>query len=73
MHKKTHQNIQDWYPQNGRLDLPWRNTDEAYYIYLSEVMLQQTQVKTVLEYTIFLLLNVFLHLKVWEKHLWMMY
>lgn len=49
MHKKTHQNIQDWYQQNGRLDLPWRNTDEAYYIYLSEVMLQQTQVKTVLE------------------------
>ncbi len=49
MYKQTHQNIQDWYQQNGRLDLPWRNTDEAYYIYLSEVMLQQTQVKTVLE------------------------
>jgi len=49
MHKKTHQNIQDWYQKNGRLDLPWRNTDENYYIYLSEVMLQQTQVKTVLE------------------------
>lgn len=49
MYKQTHKNIQDWYQQNGRLDLPWRNTDEAYYIYLSEVMLQQTQVKTVLE------------------------
>lgn len=49
MYKKTHQNIQDWYQKNGRLDLPWRNTDENYYIYLSEVMLQQTQVKTVLE------------------------
>ena len=49
MHKRTHQNIHDWYQQYGRLDLPWRNTDEAYYIYLSEVMLQQTQVKTVLE------------------------
>ena len=49
MHKQTHQNIQNWYRQNGRLYLPWRNTDEVYYIYLSEVMLQQTQVKTVLE------------------------
>lgn len=49
MYRKTHQTIQDWYQKNGRLDLPWRNTDEAYYIYLSEVMLQQTQVKTVLE------------------------
>jgi len=49
MHKKTHQNIKTWYQTHGRLDLPWRNTDEAYYIYLSEVMLQQTQVKTVLE------------------------
>lgn len=49
MHKQTHQNIQNWYQQNGRLDLPWRNTNETYYIYLSEVMLQQTQVKTVLE------------------------
>jgi len=49
MHKKTHQNINTWYQIHGRLDLPWRNTDEAYYIYLSEVMLQQTQVKTVLE------------------------
>ena len=49
MLKIIHQNIQTWYQQNGRVDLPWRNTDETYYIYLSEVMLQQTQVKTVLE------------------------
>ena len=49
MYRKTHQKIQNWYQKYGRLDLPWRNTDEAYYIYLSEVMLQQTQVKTVLE------------------------
>jgi A/G-specific adenine glycosylase len=47
--QKVHQSIHTWYQQNGRLDLPWRNTDEPYYIYLSEVMLQQTQVKTVLE------------------------
>ena len=34
---------------HGRRDLPWRNTRDAYRIYISEVMLQQTQVKTVLE------------------------
>jgi hypothetical protein len=38
-----------WYEHNGRHDLPWRNTDDPYAIYLSEIMLQQTQVKTVLE------------------------
>ncbi len=38
-----------WYEENGRHDLPWRNTTDAYHIYLSEIMLQQTQVKTVLD------------------------
>lgn len=38
-----------WYEKNGRHDLPWRKTKEPYLIYLSEIMLQQTQVKTVLE------------------------
>lgn len=38
-----------WYEKNGRHDLPWRTTDDPYHIYLSEIMLQQTQVKTVLE------------------------
>jgi A/G-specific adenine glycosylase len=38
-----------WYEKNGRHDLPWRTTDNPYHIYLSEIMLQQTQVKTVLE------------------------
>ena len=49
MHTKTHQNIQTWYQTHGRHDLPWRTTTDPYHIYLSEVMLQQTQVKTVLE------------------------
>ncbi len=44
-----HGNISRWYAKEGRKDLPWRNTDDAYHIWLSEVMLQQTQVKTVLE------------------------
>ena len=41
--------IYTWYQTHGRHDLPWRQTDDAYHIYLSEIMLQQTQVKTVLE------------------------
>ena len=41
--------IYAWYQKNGRHDLPWRQTQDAYKIYLSEIMLQQTQVKTVLE------------------------
>jgi len=49
MYQQIHQNIHDWYRQNGRHTLPWRITDDPYAIYLSEVMLQQTQVKTVLE------------------------
>lgn len=38
-----------WYEKNGRHDLPWRCSDDPYQIYLSEIMLQQTQVKTVLD------------------------
>ncbi len=38
-----------WYRKNGR-DLPWRRTRDPYAILVSEVMLQQTQVKRVLEY-----------------------
>lgn len=36
-----------FYRQNGRHDLPWRNTDNAYRVLLSEIMLQQTQVSRV--------------------------
>jgi len=36
-----------WYRQHAR-DLPWRHTTDPYRIWISEVMLQQTQVKTVL-------------------------
>jgi A/G-specific adenine glycosylase len=49
MRTSFHQALHHWYTDNGRHTLPWRNTDDAYRIYLSEVMLQQTQVKTVLE------------------------
>lgn len=39
-----------WQRQQGRHDLPWQNTRDAYRIWLSEVMLQQTQVATVIPY-----------------------
>jgi A/G-specific adenine glycosylase len=38
-----------WFDENRR-DLPWRRTKDPYAIWLSEVMLQQTRVKTVLDY-----------------------
>lgn len=44
-----HDSLQRWYEENGRHNLPWRTTNDPYKIYLSEIMLQQTQVKTVLE------------------------
>jgi A/G-specific adenine glycosylase len=43
------QALLDWYGESGR-DLPWRRTRDAYAIWISEIMLQQTQVKTVLPY-----------------------
>jgi A/G-specific adenine glycosylase len=38
-----------WYDKQGR-DLPWRQTRDPYAIWISEIMLQQTQVKTVRPY-----------------------
>jgi A/G-specific adenine glycosylase len=39
-----------WQRAHGRHDLPWQNTRDPYRIWLSEIMLQQTQVTTVLPY-----------------------
>ncbi len=39
----------DWYAQHAR-DLPWRRTRDPYAIWVSEIMLQQTRVETVLPY-----------------------
>ncbi len=41
--------IINWYQQNFR-DLPWRNTNDAYKIWLSEIILQQTRVNQGLPY-----------------------
>jgi A/G-specific adenine glycosylase len=39
-----------WYDDHGRKDLPWQNTGDAYRVWISEIMLQQTQVQTVIPY-----------------------
>ena len=38
-----------WYDENKR-DLPWRRTNNPYHIWVSEIMLQQTRVDTVIPY-----------------------
>ncbi|MGE8541497.1 MAG: A/G-specific adenine glycosylase [Acinetobacter sp.] len=39
-----------WFDVHGRHDLPWQVADDPYKVWVSEIMLQQTQVKTVLQY-----------------------
>ena len=39
-----------WQKSHGRSSLPWQNTRDPYRVWLSEVMLQQTQVATALPY-----------------------
>ena len=39
-----------WQRRHGRHDLPWQGTRDAYRVWLSEIMLQQTQVATVIPY-----------------------
>lgn len=46
---EMHQLIFDWYEKEGRHDLPWRKTEDVYFIAVSEIMLQQTNVPKVIE------------------------
>ena len=39
-----------WQHNHGRHTLPWQNTRDPYRVWLSEIMLQQTQVTTVRDY-----------------------
>jgi len=39
-----------WFDQYGRKDLPWQDDRSAYRVWISEIMLQQTQVNTVIPY-----------------------
>ncbi len=42
--------ILDWYDQHGRHDLPWQQQRTPYRVWIAEIMLQQTQVGTVIPY-----------------------
>ncbi len=54
MSQITPQQFQDkvlsWYDSHGRKDLPWQQPRTPYTVWLSEIMLQQTQVATVIPY-----------------------
>ena len=42
--------VLEWFDRNGRHDLPWQQGINPYRVWVSEIMLQQTQVSTVLNY-----------------------
>jgi len=42
--------ILKWYKKHGRFDLPWQQDQSLYRVWVSEIMLQQTQVSTVIPY-----------------------
>ncbi|GAA6167922.1 A/G-specific adenine glycosylase [Sessilibacter corallicola] len=44
------QRVLSWYHQHGRKDLPWQKNITPYRVWISEIMLQQTQVATVIPY-----------------------
>ncbi|MEH6467466.1 MAG: A/G-specific adenine glycosylase, partial [Porticoccus sp.] len=44
------QKLLNWFDQHGRKDLPWQQGITAYRVWVSEIMLQQTQVSTVIPY-----------------------
>jgi len=47
--KPTRRILIDWYHQHRR-DLPWRRSEDPYAIWISETMLQQTRVDSVIPY-----------------------
>ena len=42
--------VLDWFDEHGRKDLPWQQNPTPYRVWVSEIMLQQTQVATVIPY-----------------------
>lgn len=48
--QKFSQQVLEWFDQFGRKDLPWQKDINPYRVWLSEIMLQQTQVGTVIPY-----------------------
>ena len=47
---KFQQAVLNWFGQSGRTDLPWQISISPYRVWVSEIMLQQTQVSTVIPY-----------------------
>jgi len=50
MKKAFSQQVLSWFDKHGRKDLPWQHDRDAYKIWVSEIMLQQTRVETVIPY-----------------------
>ncbi len=50
MNKNFSQNVLRWFDQHGRKNLPWQRDHDAYKVWVSEIMLQQTRVETVIPY-----------------------
>ena len=48
--KKFSQHMLNWYEKQGRKHLPWQQDKTPYRVWISEIMLQQTQVATVIPY-----------------------
>jgi A/G-specific adenine glycosylase len=48
--KRFHSQLLSWFDVNGRHDLPWQRERTFYRVWVSEIMLQQTQVSTVIGY-----------------------
>lgn len=49
-HRQFSATLIRWQKQHGRHDLPWQRQTDVYRVWLSEIMLQQTQVQTVIPY-----------------------
>ena len=49
-HPQFSHHILHWYDQHGRQQLPWRQAVTPYRVWISEIMLQQTQVAVVIPY-----------------------
>jgi len=50
MKKDFSEQVLSWYDLHGRKDLPWQGDRDAYKVWVSEIMLQQTRVETVIPY-----------------------
>ena len=49
-HKTFSQQVLAWFKKHGRKNLPWQQNHNPYHIWVSEIMLQQTRVETVIPY-----------------------